>query len=157
MITSPLLSNVRHRAMIMPLSPLSTEIIHISPRCWTIFYSFETILKMGTAHKLEFKCDVLFKSTASINIQSDMNYVSKKYNCIAQQLGLYWMSPRKARENACYEPNFFVRSPIGRNEGGKGGTVPWAPNHYGGAEGLRRAPQIPNNVTSTLFNRPTVY
>ena len=25
----------------------------------------------------------------------------------------------------------------GRNEGGKGGTIPWAPIHYGGAESLQ--------------------
>jgi len=28
----------------------------------------------------------------------------------------------------------------GRNEGGNGGTIPRAPNHYGGAESLRGAP-----------------
>jgi len=27
----------------------------------------------------------------------------------------------------------------GRNEGGKGGTTPWAPNHYGGTKSLRGA------------------
>jgi len=47
MITSPLLSNVRHRAMLTPVSLLSTRLIHISPNCCTIFYSFEIILKMG--------------------------------------------------------------------------------------------------------------
>jgi len=46
----------------------------------------------------------------------------------------------------------------GRNEGGKGGTIPRAPIHYGGAELLlgRRitagTPKSPNNVTSTFFN-----
>jgi len=33
----------------------------------------------------------------------------------------------------------------GRNEGDKGGKIPRAPNHYGGAKS-------PNNVTSTFFN-----
>jgi len=64
MKTPPLLSNVRHRSMITPESPLSTRLIHISPSCWTIFYSFEVILKMG-------------KFIASKKIQSDMDYVSK--------------------------------------------------------------------------------
>jgi len=59
MITSSLLSNVRHRAMITPENPLSTKIIHIRPSCRTIFYSFEIILKMGTTHRLEFKFNVL--------------------------------------------------------------------------------------------------
>jgi len=59
MITSPLLSNVRHRAMITPESPLSTKIVHISPSRWTIYYSFKIILKMRTAHRLEFKFNVL--------------------------------------------------------------------------------------------------
>jgi len=33
----------------------------------------------------------------------------------------------------------------GRNEGGKGGTMPGAPNHW-------VAPKSPNNVTNTFFN-----
>jgi len=33
MITSPLLRNVRRRAMITPVSPLLTRLIHISPSC----------------------------------------------------------------------------------------------------------------------------
>jgi len=34
MITSPLLSNVHHRAMITPVSLLFTRLIHISPSCF---------------------------------------------------------------------------------------------------------------------------
>jgi len=34
----------------------------------------------------------------------------------------------------------------------RGGTIPWAPNHYGGAKSLRGAPKCPNNVRSTFFN-----
>jgi len=48
MITSPLLSNVRHRAMITPVSALVTRLIHISPSCCTIYRSFEIHLEMGT-------------------------------------------------------------------------------------------------------------
>jgi len=40
----------------------------------------------------------------------------------------------------------------GRNEGGKGGTIPRAPNHCVGAEWLRGAPKGPNSVASTFFN-----
>jgi len=40
----------------------------------------------------------------------------------------------------------------GRNEGGEGGTILRAPNHYGAAEWLRWAPKSPDNVTSTFFN-----
>jgi len=40
----------------------------------------------------------------------------------------------------------------GHNEGGKRGTVPWGPNHRGGADSPRGAPKKPNNVTSTFFN-----
>jgi len=37
MIISPLISNVCQRAMITPVSPLLTRLIHISPSCWTIY------------------------------------------------------------------------------------------------------------------------
>ena len=36
--------------------------------------------------------------------------------------------------------------------GGKGGTIPRAPNSYGGAESLWGAPKSSNKVTSTFFN-----
>ena len=38
---------------------------------------------------------------------------------------------------------FYVCLSQGRNEGGKGGTIPWALTHYMGAESLRRAPKVP--------------
>jgi len=53
MITSPLLINVRHSAMITPVSPPLTRFIHISPICWTIYRSFEIIFEMGTVHWIE--------------------------------------------------------------------------------------------------------
>ena len=40
----------------------------------------------------------------------------------------------------------------GVTRGGKGGTTPRTPSHYGGDKSLRRAPKTPNNVTSTSFN-----
>ena len=50
MMTSPLLSNIRHRTMITPVSPLLTRLIHISPSCWTIYRPFEIIREMVTVH-----------------------------------------------------------------------------------------------------------
>jgi len=51
MITSPLLGNVRHRAMLTPVSPLLTRLIYIIPSCWTTYRSFEITLEMGTVHR----------------------------------------------------------------------------------------------------------
>jgi len=54
---------------------------------------------------------------------------------------------------AGYGPELIADKGIqGRNEGG---TIPRAPNHYGGVEslwGLRGAPKSPNNVTNTFFD-----
>jgi len=61
MITS-LLSNVRHKAMKTPVSPLLTKLIYIIPSYWTIYRSFEIILEMGTVHRLEFKSNVYANS-----------------------------------------------------------------------------------------------
>jgi len=46
----------------------------------------------------------------------------------------------------------FLICAQGRNEGGQGGTIPRAPDHYGGAKSLRTASKSPNLVTSTFFN-----
>jgi len=43
MITSPLLSNVRHRSMITPVSLPLARLVHISPSCWAIYRLFEII------------------------------------------------------------------------------------------------------------------
>jgi len=59
MITSALLSNVRHRAMITPVSPLLTRLIHIIPSCWTIYSSFEIILEMGTVQWVGLQSNIL--------------------------------------------------------------------------------------------------
>jgi len=60
MIISPLLSNVRHRAMITPVSPMLTRFIHISPSSGTSYRSFEIILDVGTFHwiGLQIQCSV---------------------------------------------------------------------------------------------------
>ena len=70
MITSSLLSNVRHRAMITPVRPSLTRLIYISPSCWIIYRSFEIILEMGTVHWIELRiqCSMqihCFKKTIS--------------------------------------------------------------------------------------------
>jgi len=52
-----IVDNVRHRAMITPVSPLLTRLIYISPSCWTICCSFESILEMETG--LHFKSNNL--------------------------------------------------------------------------------------------------
>ena len=41
----------------------------------------------------------------------------------------------------------------GRNDGGKRGTIPRAPNHH--VESLWEAPKRPNNITSTSFTYST--
>ena len=50
MITSPLLSNIRQIAMITPVGPLLTTLVHNSPSYWTIYSSLEIILEMETVH-----------------------------------------------------------------------------------------------------------
>ena len=53
-----------------------------------------------------------------------------------------------------YKTAVLWHNPRGVTREGKGGAIPWAPNHYGGGELLRGAPKSPNNVTSrpTFFN-----
>jgi len=55
MITSPLLSDVHHRAVIAPVIPLRTRLIHINPSYWTLFRSFEIILEMRAVHWIGFQ------------------------------------------------------------------------------------------------------
>jgi len=49
----------------------------------------------------------------------------------------------------CYKYYYTIQ---GRNERVQGGAIPGNRNHYGGAEWLRGAPKISNNVTNTSFN-----
>jgi len=63
---------IRHRAMLTPVSSLLTRLIHISRSCWSIYHLFEIITVRWTGLD-----NVLYKSIASKNIQSDMNYVLK--------------------------------------------------------------------------------
>jgi len=45
-----MLSNVRDRAIITPVSPPLTRLIHIRPSCWNNFRSFGIILETGTVY-----------------------------------------------------------------------------------------------------------
>jgi len=60
MITSPLLSNVQHKAMITPVSLLLPRPIHISPSCRTVYRSFQIHLEMGTVSwiGLQIQCSI---------------------------------------------------------------------------------------------------
>jgi len=77
MRTCALLCYARHKPMMTPISPLRTRLIDFSPSYWTIFCSFEIILKWELSIGVDFKVNVLCKSIASRNIQCDMNYIFK--------------------------------------------------------------------------------
>ena len=96
MMTSPLLSNIRHRAMITPVSPLLTRLIHISPSCWTIYRPFEIILEMVTVYwiGLQIQCTIQIHCFKRHSVRSEL--FNKILYCIGQ-LGLWWTSPSKAR------------------------------------------------------------
>jgi len=98
MITSPLLSNVHHKAMTTPVSFLLSRIIYINPSCLTIYRSFEINLIMGTVSWIGLLIQCSMQIHCFKKIQSDMNNVFKILNCIGQ-LGLWSMSPSKARAN----------------------------------------------------------
>jgi len=79
MITSPLLSNVRRRALITPVSPLHARLIHIIPSCWTTYSSFEIILEMGTVHwiGLQIQCSVQIHCFKKHSVRRELCF--KKY------------------------------------------------------------------------------
>jgi len=54
MKTCPLLHKVCHRAIIMPVTPQHTRLIHINPSYWRIYCSFEIILKWELSIGSEF-------------------------------------------------------------------------------------------------------
>jgi len=76
MITSPLLSNVRHRAMITPVSPLLTRLI-LARVAGQFIVRLKLFSKWELSIGLDFKANVLYKSIASKNVQSYMTYVLK--------------------------------------------------------------------------------
>jgi len=68
-------SDSRHSKLLQLQLHSPAAIIHIRPSCWTIYRLFEIIHERELSIGLEFKSNVLYKSIASKNIQSDMNYV----------------------------------------------------------------------------------
>jgi len=77
MITSPLLSNVRHRAMITQVRPLVTRLIHNSRSIGQFIVRLKLFSKWEIFTGLYLKSNVLYKSSASKNFQSDMNHILK--------------------------------------------------------------------------------
>jgi len=64
MITSPLLSNVRHRAMITPVRPLLTRLIHISGVIGQFVVRLKLFSQWELSIRLDLKSNVLYKSIA---------------------------------------------------------------------------------------------
>ena len=77
MITSPLLSNVCHRATIAPVSPLLIGSFILARVTGQFFVHLILFWKWELSTEFDFKHNILYKSTASKNIKSDMNYVLK--------------------------------------------------------------------------------
>ena len=71
-----MLSNVRHRAMITPLSPLLTRLIHISPSCWAIYRLFEIILQMGTVRWIgpQIQCSIQIRCFKKHSVQYELHF-----------------------------------------------------------------------------------
>ena len=65
--TRPMLHNARHRAMVTPVSPLCTRLIHISPIYKTIYHSFgiemfyANLLLQKTINLMWIKFQIIFK------------------------------------------------------------------------------------------------
>jgi len=61
MVTSPLLNNVRQKAMLTPVSPVLATLVHISPSYWTNYRSFEITVfpKWELSAGLDFISNVL--------------------------------------------------------------------------------------------------
>jgi len=95
-ITTPLLSNVRHRPMITPVSPLLTSSFILTRVTGQLFVRLKLFSKWKLSIWLDFKCNVLYKSIASKNIKSDMNYVLKNI-CLQKAAQLWQMILSKAR------------------------------------------------------------
>jgi len=73
MITSPLLSNARHRAVITPVSPLSIGSFILARVAGQFFIRLKLLSKWELPEGLNFRC----KFIASKNIQFDINSVLK--------------------------------------------------------------------------------
>jgi len=108
MRTRPLLRDVRHKAMITPVNPLRTKLIHISPSYWTIYRSFEIILEwelsIGWEFEANIRCKIHCFKKHSIWYES-LWIIFKKMRNRRGQLGLQRTRKSKARANV------FERTP----------------------------------------------
>jgi len=79
MITSPLLNNAHHRAVITPVSPPRARLIHIRPSYWTTYRSFEIILEIGTVHwiELQIQCSIQIHCFKKRSVRYELCF--KKY------------------------------------------------------------------------------
>jgi len=104
--------NVRHRAMITPVSPLHTRFIHISLSYWTIYHSFEIIFKWELSTGFEFKSSVLCKTIASNNIESDIIIFQKLHTAEGSSGYNRWVwVKQQSQENAYYKWYFWFTLP----------------------------------------------
>jgi len=73
-----MLSNVRHRAMLTPVSPPLTRLIRIRPS-WKIYPSFEIIIEMVTVHWSEpqIQCSIQIHCFKKHSVRCDLCF--KKY------------------------------------------------------------------------------
>jgi len=78
--------------------------------------------KWGWFIGLELKANVLYKSIASKNIQSDMNYIFKKYLITQDRSGCNRSAREKrelSRENAYYKRGCFIHVTCNMNAKGQ--------------------------------------
>jgi len=61
-VISPLLTNVRHRAMITPVSPLLTRLFHISLSYWKIIVRLKLLSEWELSVGLDFKSNFLYNT-----------------------------------------------------------------------------------------------
>jgi len=113
MITSPLLSNIRHRAMITPVRPLLTRLIHIIQINGQFIVRLKLLSKRKLSIRLDLHSNVLYKFIASKKIQPDMNYLFKNTQLHRASRALMdepeSSTSERSRENACYERYCFIQ------------------------------------------------
>jgi len=112
MITSPLLSNIRHRAMITPLRPLLTRLIHISRVNGQFIVRLKLFSKRKLSIGLDLHSNVQYKLIVSKKIQRDMNYFFKNTQLHRASRTLMdepeSSTSERSRENVCYERYCFI-------------------------------------------------
>jgi len=66
MVISPLLSDIRQKAMITPASPLLTTLVHISPSYWKFFVRLKLFSKWELSTGLDFISSVLYPGVGKL-------------------------------------------------------------------------------------------